>query len=150
MQQQHQEQHIMLAACCAAGAIIYTYVCMYMCIYIHIYIYVYIHIHIQTYIHTHVHRRLHKKLAVQFYPDLLAQHVAKRAFENSIVFHGRVLEGKGRACVCSWPGKYAPAWDAMVRSSKSEKSGVVFCLCDGECVPASISKGSGPGFGVMR
>lgn len=63
-------------------------------------------------------RRFHKKLAVHFYPDLLEKHVAKRAFENSIVFHGRVLEGKGRACVCSWPGKYAPAWDAMVRSSK--------------------------------
>ncbi|CAE7238793.1 unnamed protein product [Symbiodinium microadriaticum] len=73
-------------------------------------------------------RRFHKKLAVHFYPDLLEKHVAKRAFENSIVFHGRVLEGKGRACVCSWPGKYAPAWDAMVRSSKkgNTSAAVVF------------------------
>ncbi|CAE7874283.1 unnamed protein product, partial [Symbiodinium necroappetens] len=73
-------------------------------------------------------RKFHGKLAVQLYPDLLERHVAQRALENCIVFHGRVLEGMGRGCVCSWPGKYAPAWDAMVRSSKkgNTSAAVVF------------------------
>ena len=73
-------------------------------------------------------RRFNPKMAVNFYPDLLEQQAVQQAIENSIVFHGRVLEGRGRGCVCSWPGKYASAWDAMVRSSKqgNTSAAVVF------------------------
>lgn len=41
----------------------------------------------------------------------------------SIVFHGQVLEGRRRPCVCSWPGKYESAWDEMVTSC--QKKGTV-------------------------
>lgn len=37
---------------------------------------------------------------------------------RTIVFRGKVLPGTGK-CVCSWPGKYASAWDALVKGSRS-------------------------------
>ncbi|OLQ04944.1 hypothetical protein AK812_SmicGene11917 [Symbiodinium microadriaticum] len=79
----------------------------------------------------------HKKWAVKIYPDLLEEHARGQAVENSIVFHGRVLPGKQRPCVCSWPGKYESAWDAMVRSSETSaavvflpKGSELFGICD--------------------
>ena len=43
----------------------------------------------------------------------------KEAVANrTIVFHGKVRPGTGK-CVCSWPGKYEPAWDALVTGSRS-------------------------------
>lgn len=35
---------------------------------------------------------------------------------DTIVFEGKVRAG--RPCVCSWPGKYESAWDALVQSSR--------------------------------
>ena len=37
--------------------------------------------------------------------------------QNTIVFEGKVL-GSG-PCVCSWPGKYESAWDALVEFSRN-------------------------------
>ena len=37
---------------------------------------------------------------------------------RTIVFHGKVRPGTGK-CVCSWPGKYESAWDALVTGSRS-------------------------------
>ncbi|CAE6948474.1 unnamed protein product [Symbiodinium sp. CCMP2592] len=51
---------------------------------------------------------------------------------RSIEFNGSVLKGRGRACVCSWPGKYAGAWDALVDASvDGEISAAVVFLPDG-------------------
>ena len=36
--------------------------------------------------------------------------------QHTIVFEGNVLPCK--PCVCSWPGKYESAWDALVRASR--------------------------------
>ncbi|CAE7642922.1 unnamed protein product [Symbiodinium sp. CCMP2592] len=33
---------------------------------------------------------------------------------QSITFRGSVLPGRGKKCVCSWPGKYESAWDNLV------------------------------------
>ena len=41
-----------------------------------------------------------------------------RATNRTIVFEGKVLPGTGK-CVCSWPGKYESAWDALVTGSRS-------------------------------
>ena len=38
--------------------------------------------------------------------------------QRTIVFLGEVLPGTGK-CVCSWPGKYQSAWDALVTGSRS-------------------------------
>ena len=38
--------------------------------------------------------------------------------QRTIVFHGEVLPGTSK-CVCSWPGKYESAWDALVTGSRS-------------------------------
>ncbi|CAE7034474.1 unnamed protein product, partial [Symbiodinium natans] len=49
--------------------------------------------------------------------------------ERTIVFGGSVIEEPGRPCVCSWPGKYEAAWDALVASSrKGEVSAAVVFL----------------------
>ena len=47
--------------------------------------------------------------------------------ERTIVFRGKVLPGTGK-CVCSWPGKYESAWDALVTSNRrgSISAAVVF------------------------
>jgi len=37
---------------------------------------------------------------------------------RTIVFEGKVRPGTGK-CVCSWPGKYESAWDALVTGSRS-------------------------------
>ena len=42
----------------------------------------------------------------------------KAVANRTIVFHGKVLPGTGK-CVCSWPGKYESAWDALVTGSHS-------------------------------
>lgn len=44
---------------------------------------------------------------------------AQRVADRTIVFHGSILKGRGRPCVCSWPGKYASAWDALVQFSRN-------------------------------
>ena len=44
------------------------------------------------------------------------QKAHRRVLDRSIVFEGRVLEGR-ETCVCSWPGKYEEAWDTMVAAS---------------------------------
>eukprot|EP00438_Fugacium_kawagutii_P018655 Skav210086 [mRNA] locus=scaffold1510:184383:186172:+ [translate_table: standard] len=46
--------------------------------------------------------------------------------EHTIVFEGNVLPG--RQTVCSWPGKYATAWDTLVAGSKQDdiSAAVVF------------------------
>ncbi|OLQ10448.1 hypothetical protein AK812_SmicGene5842 [Symbiodinium microadriaticum] len=49
------------------------------------------------------------------------QEVAKaeqRAKEETIQFVGHVLPGRGRPCVCSWPGKYVSAWDELVKRNR--------------------------------
>ena len=40
--------------------------------------------------------------------------------QRTIVFHGEVLPGTSK-CVCSWPGKYECAWDALVTGSRSAR-----------------------------
>ena len=48
-----------------------------------------------------------------------AERLDKEAVANrTIVFHGKVLPGTSK-CVCSWPGKYESAWDALVTGSRS-------------------------------
>ena len=48
-----------------------------------------------------------------------AERRGKRAVANrTIVFEGKVRPGTGK-CVCSWPGKYESAWDALVTGSRS-------------------------------
>eukprot|EP00435_Cladocopium_sp_Y103_P069788 s376_g34.t1 len=42
----------------------------------------------------------------------------QKVAERTIVFEGGVLQGTGK-CVCSWPGKYESAWDALVKGSRS-------------------------------
>jgi hypothetical protein len=44
---------------------------------------------------------------------------AQMVADRTIVFHGSILKGRGRPCVCSWPGKYASAWDALVQFSRN-------------------------------
>ena len=53
--------------------------------------------------------------------------VKKEACDRTIVFEGGVLPGR-LPCVCSWPGKYESAWDALVQSSRSHtvSAAVVF------------------------
>ncbi len=41
---------------------------------------------------------------------------------RSIVFDGQVRRGIGRPCVCSWPGKYESAWDALLQGSSLQGS----------------------------
>ena len=58
-----------------------------------------------------------------------AKDEAKRqVLERTIVFEGSVLEEEGRSCVCSWPGKYEGAWDALVQNARagSVSAAVVF------------------------
>lgn len=42
----------------------------------------------------------------------------QRAKAETIQFVGHVLPGRGRPCVCSWPGKYVSAWDELVKRSR--------------------------------
>ena len=52
--------------------------------------------------------------------------------ERTIVFHGAVLDRPGKACIASWPGKYATAWDTLVRSARDgEVSATVVFLPEG-------------------
>ena len=52
--------------------------------------------------------------------------------QNTIVFNGRVLDSHPwlglPPCVCSWPGKYASAWDILVESTRDRglSAAVVF------------------------
>ncbi|CAE7407120.1 unnamed protein product [Symbiodinium pilosum] len=56
----------------------------------------------------------------------------QEVLQRTIVFEGSVLEGPGRPCVCSWPGKYEGAWDALVASSREgQVSAAVVFLPDG-------------------
>eukprot|EP00435_Cladocopium_sp_Y103_P014475 s2935_g3.t1 len=55
------------------------------------------------------HQRLKKTMEDEF---------EKNAINRTIVFEGQVLPGTGK-CVCSWPGKYESAWDALVTGSRS-------------------------------
>ena len=58
--------------------------------------------------------------------------IEQRACEHTIVFEGRVLPGRGEPCVCSWPGKYESAWDALVQKSRGrEVSAAVVFLPEG-------------------
>jgi uncharacterized membrane protein len=51
--------------------------------------------------------------------------------ERTIVFRGKVLPGTGK-CVCSWPGKYESAWDALVTDCRRGNiSAAVFFLPEG-------------------
>ena len=61
--------------------------------------------------------------AIKFVEKELKQSVC----ENTIVFHGKVLPDAAR-CICSWPGKYESAWDALVKGSRagSLSAAVVF------------------------
>ena len=48
----------------------------------------------------------------------MGERLDKQAVANrTIVFHGKVRPGTGK-CVCSWPGKYESAWDALVTGSR--------------------------------
>ena len=127
----------------------YIHMCICMCIYIYTYIYMYIHIHIQTYIHTHVHRRFHKSWRSNSTQICWRNMLLKERSRTASSFMAECWKAKaGHACVHGQGSMRRRGMQWF--EAASEKSGVVFCLCDGECVPASISKGSGPGFGVMR
>ena len=59
------------------------------------------------------------------------QNAQRRILDRTIVFEGRVLEGR-EACICSWPGKYEEAWDTMVNASLGgEVSAAVVFLPEG-------------------
>ena len=60
-------------------------------------------------------RRRRKRLARQ-------RSAYRTVLEKTITFEGRVLSGRGRPCVCSWPGKYESAWDALVESCQKGKT----------------------------
>ena len=67
------------------------------------------------------------EMAVSAFERLDKQAVANR----TIVFHGKVRPGTGK-CVCSWPGKYESAWDALVtRTRRGNISAVVVFLPEG-------------------
>ncbi|CAE7239200.1 unnamed protein product [Symbiodinium sp. CCMP2456] len=52
--------------------------------------------------------------------------------EETIVFQGTVMEGQGKPCITSWPGKYATAWDCLVESAREgETSAAVVFLPEG-------------------
>ena len=51
-----------------------------------------------------------------FADELEIKHADERILQSTIVFEGSVLGS--RPCVCSWPGKYESAWDALVQSSR--------------------------------
>ena len=52
--------------------------------------------------------------------------------ERTLVFHGSILEGSNLPCICSWPGKYESAWDALVTGSrKGNLSAAVVFLPEG-------------------
>ena len=56
----------------------------------------------------------------------------KEVLQRTIVFEGSVLEGLGRPCVCSWPGKYEAAWASLVSASREgDVSTAVVFLPDG-------------------
>ena len=70
-------------------------------------------------------------LLSRYLPSLLSlretERMAKRvAADKTIVFNGSVLGDV--PCICSWPGIYVSAWDALVHSSKEGKlsAAVVF------------------------
>ena len=60
------------------------------------------------------------------------RHRAERA--KLLTFEGNVLAGKDLPCVCSWPGKYEGAWEALVKSSRhgQTSAAVVFLPQDSE------------------
>ncbi|CAE6913168.1 unnamed protein product [Symbiodinium natans] len=70
--------------------------------------------------------------------------------ERTIVFEGNVLPGK--ETVCSWPGKYASAWDALVDDSRQDDiSAAVVFLPEGskhfglhDPIPADLLDLQGP------
>ncbi|CAE7751958.1 unnamed protein product [Symbiodinium sp. CCMP2456] len=53
---------------------------------------------------------------------------ATRARRRTIVFEGDVSHEPGAACVVSWPGKYATAWDHLVASARGRTSAAVVFL----------------------
>ncbi|CAE7309930.1 unnamed protein product, partial [Symbiodinium sp. KB8] len=64
--------------------------------------------------------------------DKEQQQARQEVLQRTIVFEGSVLEGVGRPCVCSWPGKYEGAWDSLVSSSRNgDVSAAVVFLPDG-------------------
>ena len=60
------------------------------------------------------------------------RHRAERA--KLLTFEGNVLPRKDLPCVCSWPGKYEGAWEALVKSSRKGQTSaaVVFLPKDSE------------------
>lgn len=64
--------------------------------------------------------------------DKEQQQARQEVLQRTIVFEGSVLEGVGRPCVCSWPGRYEGAWDSLVSSSRNgDVSAAVVFLPDG-------------------
>ncbi|CAE7816196.1 unnamed protein product [Symbiodinium sp. CCMP2592] len=57
---------------------------------------------------------------------------AARARRRSIVFEGAVRHERGEACVVSWPGKYATAWDHLMASAQGQTSAAVVFLPEGD------------------
>ena len=56
----------------------------------------------------------------------------RRVLQRTIVFEGSVMKTGGRPCVCSWPGKYESAWDALVnRARDGQVSAAVVFLPEG-------------------
>ncbi|CAE7716536.1 unnamed protein product [Symbiodinium necroappetens] len=56
---------------------------------------------------------------------------AARARRRTIFFEGDVSHEPGDACVVSWPGKYATAWDHLVASAPGQTSAAVVFLPEG-------------------
>ncbi|CAE7495782.1 unnamed protein product [Symbiodinium sp. CCMP2592] len=58
--------------------------------------------------------------------------ISSRTKEQTIVFEGTVSPERGKACVVSWPGKYATAWDHLVESARGgQTSAAVVFLPEG-------------------
>jgi hypothetical protein len=66
-----------------------------------------------------IHPKSHKRLS-QVAASIATEH---HAYESAFV--GNVLEETGIACVASWPGLYAAAWDALVAESKGCTGGML-------------------------
>lgn len=49
--------------------------------------------------------------------DRSERFIQKQVAERTIVFNGTIRPGNGK-CVCSWPGKYESAWDALVKQGR--------------------------------
>jgi hypothetical protein len=63
--------------------------------------------------------------------DRSERFIQKQVAERTIVFNGTIRPGNGK-CVCSWPGKYESAWDALVKQGRQgEISAAVVFLPQG-------------------